>query len=391
MTSKMKLRSEVSKRLFLATILASSSLLAVTARADEHGAPAISYPYMKGEITIEVQSDHTYKADDRANELSDTYNTTEAELGWYFSPQFSIQAGLVFEPVLDAADDRVFQDHGLYIEQLYGLYELNGFKLFGGKFNVNFGKAWDVTPGVYGTDFAEDGYEFTERVGLGAAVTRDAGGLGEVTVTAALFRADTSGLSNSAFTSRGQLSVDDGGIGNTDKLENFAVAIDGENIPSLPGISYHLAYIHQGKGRDVGVAGFGELGDQNGFVFGLVGEREYNSVKFGWNFEAAGFDNYLLEDEIALSNIWFLTVGAKVTVDKFNLAAAYTYRPADIVGGGEFEDHQLSLSAGYEIRDGLTLDVGYKYHVEQEEDNHTIGVLLTKSLEFNTGAPASLK
>ncbi len=386
-----KLRNLVSGCRIIGAVLVVSSAATLPAMADD-GAPAISYPYLKGEITIEVQSDHTYKADDPANELSDTYNTTEAELGFHFTPNVSIQAGLVFEPVRDATKDRVFEDHGLYIEQLYGLYELNSFKLFGGKFNVNFGKAWDVTPGVYGADFAEDGYEFTERIGFGAGVTRDAGGLGEVTVTAALFRADTSGLSNSAITSRGQLSVDDGGIGNTETLQNFAIAIDGEKIPSLPGISYHLAYIHQGKGRDVGVPGFGELDDQNGYVFGLIGEKQHNSVKFAWNLEAAYFDNYILDDEIALSSIWFLTAGAKVSIDKFNLAAAYTYRPADIVGGGEFEDHQLALSAGYEIKEGLTFDVGYKYHVEQDEDNHTIGVLLTKKLEFNTGKPVeSLK
>lgn len=352
-----------------------------------------SYPYLKGEIGIEIQSDHTFKADDKDNEVNDTYNTTEAELGFYFNKNFSIQAGLVFEPVedIDAGDERYFENQGLFAEQLYAQFDFEPFKIFAGKYNVNYGKAWDVAPGVYGTDFAEDGYEFTERLGFGASVTKDAGRVGEVTVTAGVFKQDISTLSNSAFNNRGQTDIDDGGFGNTEDLENFNIAIDGEKIPSLPGLSYHFGYIHQAKGRDSGIAGFDALDDQNGFVFGLVGEREYNSVKFEWLAEVTYFDNFILEDETALKDIAFYTVGGKVTMNKFNVAAVYTYRPAELIGGGDFEDHQLALSTGYEIRDGLTLDLGYKYHVEEDEDNHTVGLLLTKEIEFNTGESAPLK
>ncbi len=350
---------------------------------DDDDAPK-SYPYLKGEIGIEIQSDHTFKSDNKDNEISDTYNTTEAELGFYFTKNFSIQAGLVFEPVFDAEDDRIFEDHGLYAEQLYAQFDFEPFKAFAGKYNVNFGKAWDVAPGVYGADFAEDGYEFTERLGFGASLTKNAGSAGEVTVTAGVFKQDISTLSNSAINNRGQVDIDDGGYGNTEDLENFNVAIDGEKIPAFPGLSYHFGYIHQAKGRDTGIAGFDALDDQNGFVFGLVGEREYNSVKFEWLAEVSYFDNYILEDETALKDIAFYTLGGKVTMNKFNVAAAYTYRPAELVGGGNFEDHQLALSTGYEIRDGLTLDLGYKYHVEENEDNHTVGLLLTKEIEFDT-------
>jgi len=35
-----------------------------------------------------------------------------------------------------------------------------------GKLNVGFGVVWDKTPGLYGTDFEEDGYETSERIGV---------------------------------------------------------------------------------------------------------------------------------------------------------------------------------------------------------------------------------
>ncbi|MDX2263789.1 MAG: hypothetical protein NW215_02295 [Hyphomicrobiales bacterium] len=244
-----------------------------------------------------------------------------------------------------------------------------------------------MAPGIYGTDFAEDGYEITERVGFGATVEGNAGALGDIVVTAALFKADTSALSNSFVNNRGQADVDDGGFGNTEDLENFNIAVDGSKLPALPGVSYHFAYIHQAKGRigDLDPADFARLDDQNGFVFGLYGEREYNNVKFELIGELAYFDQYLIEEDEAVEDIYFLTLGGKMEVNKFNLALSYTYRPFETLDGEEFEDHLATVSAGYEIRDDLLLEVGYRYLTNEEEDTHTVGVKLTKEVEFSNG------
>ena len=77
----------------------------------------------------------------------------------------------MFEPVQDPdpGDDRFLEDHGLYAEELFVNYETGHFAGYAGKFNPSFGTAWDLAPGIFGTDLAED-YEITERIGLGGAL-----------------------------------------------------------------------------------------------------------------------------------------------------------------------------------------------------------------------------
>jgi hypothetical protein len=345
-----------------------------------------NYPYLKGEITTEFHYDNISGADDAATGGSDAYNKTEAEIGAYFNRFFSIQTTLKYEPVRDRnpGEDRFFEDHGLYAEQLYAQLNLAPFTIIAGKYDPAFGKAWDITPGLYGTDMNED-YQITERVGGAVSVEREHTAIGTVKVTAGVFYADTSVLSDSAFTSRGRTHHLDGGLSNTGTPDSLALAMEGSELPGLPGVSYNLGYVHQAAGVD-------DIDDQNGFVFGVNGERKYNSVKFEWIAETAYFDygGNLFESagnetELYVKNLWYLTLGGKVTVDKYNLAVAYTGRQADLYNGTNYDDYQFQVSAGMELPREWTIDVGYKLTRDEGEDGHTVGVMLKKKFEFDTG------
>lgn len=358
--------------------------------AKEEAAPR-SYPYLKGEVELEFEHDNTFDADDPDAEGSDSYNTTTVTVGAYFSQRFSLHGTFVFEPVLDPepGEDRFFEDHGLYAEELYAKLTFDPFELYAGKFNPAFGKAWDDTPGVYGTDLAED-YEFTERVGAGFSVERDQTALGKLTFKGAAFTADTSVLSNSAITNRGQTRREDGGLSNTGDLDSFAFSIESEEIPGFAGLSFNIGNVHQAAGID-------DLDDQNGFVFGLQLERTYNNVKVEAIGETAYFDyggNLYDEDEddLFVDTLWYYTLGAQATInDKYRVSASYTARYADLIDGTEFDDYQYQVSAGLKLGRDWWLDAGYKFLQEQDEESHTVGLLLTKTIEFDTGElePAS--
>ena len=49
---------------------------------------------------------------------------------------------------------------------------------------------------------------------------------GKIALTTSLYTVDTTVLSESAFTNRGRTSLDDGGAGNTESLDSFAIALD---------------------------------------------------------------------------------------------------------------------------------------------------------------------
>jgi hypothetical protein len=368
--------------------------ISLPARADdddEGPAKPRSYPYLKGEVSLEFEHDNVFDADDPDAEGSDTYNTTTISVGAYFSERFSLHGTFIFEPVLDPepGEDRVFEDHGLYAEELYAKLTFDPFELYAGKFNPAFGRAWDDTPGVYGTALAED-YELTERIGAGFSVEKDKTPLGKLTFKGAAFTADTSGLSNSAFTNRGQTQREDGGLSNTGDLDSFALSIESEEIPGFAGLSFNIGYVHQAAGID-------DLDDQNGFVLGLQLERTYNNVKVEWIGETAYFDyggNLYDEDDDGLfvETLWYYTLGAQASInDKYRVSASYTARYADLFDGAEFDDYQYQVSAGMKLGRDWWLDAGYKFLQEQDEESHTVGLLLTKTIEFDTGElePAS--
>lgn len=331
---------------------------------------------ISGELSVEIQSDHTFDSEDPDAELSDTYTTTEAGIDVTFGEHLLAHGGFVLEPIRDPGpgEDRFFEDHGLYAEELFGQVKLgHGISVLGGKFNPAFGTAWDATPGLYGTDFAED-YETTERVGFAAAIERQTGGLGTVTFAGSVYQADTSELSRSLFNDRGRTSVSDGGVSNTESLESYTVTLDAAEAPSLGGANLHLGYRFQKQGKTVD-----DLEDEHGYVVGLNGSRSVNGVEYGWIGEIAYLDNA----EGTLDELWYFTVGGSVTFGgKYNIATSYTARPRDVSGGPNFDDRLIQVSAGVELGHGWTFDAGYKYHVESDVENHTVSVLFAKAIGF---------
>ncbi len=150
-----------------------------------HAEDGKSYPRVDASIVIEVQNDNTYKSQDDDAELNDLFTTTEPEVTFHFNRYVSLLVHGVLEPVKDPGprDDRFFEDHGFYLQDIILQFDADRVFGFGGKFTPNFGLAWDIAPGVYGTDFAED-YEFSENIGFGGGFAYASDSVGTHTVSA---------------------------------------------------------------------------------------------------------------------------------------------------------------------------------------------------------------
>ena len=356
-------------------------------------APALAqeYPFLEVELALAVQFDHAFDAGAGGEaHLSDLYADSEATLALHLSPAFSIQSSLVLEPVRELSEDRYFDDQGLYVEQLFLNYDGGWFSLYGGKFNPAFGMAWDRTPGVYGTDFAED-YEITEQLGFGAAARLETVEFGDHELGASVFFSDASFLSNSAFTRPrasdpdvgrpGRLRERDGGPGNTESLESFALTLDGGGVSAFPTVNYRLSYLHRAAGRT-------ELHDENGYSAGL----EF-SVALGEDaalipiVELAWIDHFGGQDQDAL----YVTWGAELTFGSWSLAFSRTARrldePDDGSGplGGDGRDRLTQVSLGYQFESGLGLGAGLKSERVEGVDTSFVGLLLTYDLDFQIG------
>jgi len=338
-----------------------------------------SFPRIESKIAVELENDYTTKSDDKSKEINDLYTTTEIETGVYFTKQFSIQSLLVFEPVLDPKPfkDRTFGDHGLYAENLFVQFERGPFGFIAGKFNPSFGIAWDAAPGVYGVDFAED-YEIAERLGGGITLTHEADGSKHV-FQANIFRADTTFLSNSAFTKRGRIHLGDGGASNTKWPESFSLTLDGEQVAAMPGFAYHLGVRHQAKGD-------GDVKNEFGVV---VGAQQEINLGEGQSLTLLAEGVHLDNAEAGPDDVFYLTGSGEFITGPWSASVAHTWRHTDVSGASNINDHQTQVSAGYEVPDGplqgVGFNIGYKHVEEAGVKSHVLGFLVVK--EFNISAP----
>lgn len=332
-------------------------------------------PYIEGELELELGDDWFFRSNDPDNELNDLFLTSTLGLAVHFNPYLALNVGLTLEPVLDPrpGKNRTFGDLGLYLDTLNLETTLGGLTVTAGKFGPGFGKAWDITPGIYGTTLAED-YELAEMLGLGVAYTFEQTAFGNVTLGANLFKADTTVFSDSAFTRRGRLSRADGGAANTRSLENFSFTIDGEEIVALPGFSWHLGYRHLRPG-------IGDARAENGFVAGAAQVFSLeNDIELTVNGELAWLSNAFASPDDAL----YATAGFGLVRGPWHGELAGTLRRTKFAGGGSQRDYVLQVSAGYEWENGIDLSLGYGYGRDGGVGTHAIGVRLTKTFEFST-------
>lgn len=334
-----------------------------------------SFPRLEVVIPIEIQDDFAFDSDDPAAELNDLYATIEPEVSLHFNSAISLVAGFVFEPVQDPGprEDRVFEDQGLFAEQVFLSYAGDGFGLQAGKFNPAFGMAWDRAPGLYGTDFAED-YELTERVGLGGSIEWGNENRGLHTLSVATFFADTTFLSESIFQDRGRTRIGSGGVSNTEDFSSVAVSLDSEAVAGLGGMGYTLGFVHQQGGR-------GDPEDETGFVAGLFKSVELsNGATLEPVLEWAHFENaggaQLDRD--------YVTLGAGWANGPWNAALSATGRFSDsnAAGVASDDDTLVQLSGGYGFSNGVTLDIGYRFSEEANLETHMVGALLAYELGF---------
>ena len=338
--------------------------------------PVVVYPYVEGEFIWELQGDFITSSDDPAAELNDVFGYIELAASLYLSDVLQINTVVVGEPVQDpaAGQNRFFEDHGLYVEAVNVQVNLSEYtSLVAGKFGPGFGTAWDVTPGIYGVDFAED-YELAEMLGFGVSHMLSANSLGTLSLGASVFFADTTFLSDSIITRRGRTNFTDGGAGNTEGLDNFAVSLDGEEHPDMPGFSWHLAYRHLSAGQ-------GDVADEHGIAAGMIQELEFGDGQTAvFNLEYAIFDNF----GGSADDVDYLTAGLTLTDGPWHTDFSGTLRNRDVAGGADVDDVLFQASVGYVDRNDIDWNVGYKFAEEGGVDSHTFGFFLTKATEFST-------
>lgn len=351
-------------------VLATALAIAASVEAGEAAGGPAQVPLLRYSFYLGLAGDRIIHTDAAGYELYDVNPESILAVDYHPAEWLGFHLGLTLESVhgLDAGEDRYFRDLGLYVDTLNVSVEQDGFTAVAGKFTPGFGTAWDITPGIYSSEFVED-YEFSEMIGAGAGYSFDMGAAGTVTAGASLFFVDTTVLSDSLFTRRGRTLRSDGGAGNTGRLDNVAVTLDGSDIDMLPGFAWHLGYAHLSAGE-------GDEASVNGWVAGVQHETELSG---GANLALNGEIAYLDAGAATGSSVYY-TAGAGLTQGPWHGELAGTFRQVAEYGQ-EYDDLLLQASAGYRFDNGVDLAAGYAFRSDTGTDSHRVGVRLTWSFE----------
>lgn len=297
-------------------------------------------------------------------------STIETAIVAGLNEHWSIATEIVLEPVVDG-DGTSFSQEGAYIGVLELAYSRANWTIAAGKIGPNFATAWDITPGVFGMELAEE-YEVAEQIGVRTDFllpSFEAQPWDEAVVSSALFMTDTSVLSQSILRDRGRVRESDGGPGNTGSLKSYAFALDMYDMLA-EGIHFHVSHRRLAQAHD------------------MAHPDDATAAAINWHHEG----EWAFTPSINLEHIWYdnpqgaagdgdsTTMGVVVERGRWRAGAVYSrtaYR------WHTHSDYQRlrEIAVGYSFTPSLTVDLAYKQQAIKGEDKQDfLGILIAADL-----------
>ncbi|MEM8975719.1 MAG: hypothetical protein AAGD43_26945 [Pseudomonadota bacterium] len=354
------------------------SLVIPSTFAQENDVKLNSYPQISGNIIFRMANDTVYDSTtpvDRSSvfvESKDTFFETIASPIVHFSKRLSINSELRLEGVRPPSEDRTFEDQGIFVRKLFAEFSASEHLSFhAGKITPSFALASFVAAGMYGINYSKE-IELIERIGFGAAYAFDFGVLGKHTLTGSTFFEDTSILSDSLLSRRGQTRLSDGGASNTETFESFTLSLEGTNIKWLPGFTYKLGYVHEAKGQ-------GDVADEDGFA---IAASQAFRLRNGQSVFLFGEIAPLLNFEGSADDILYSSAGLVYQSGPWNMILSGTHRLRDLAAGGTNNDYSLQTAIKYDFGDDISFEVAHEFIRDQNVDSRRVGFRFIKVLEL---------
>lgn len=368
---------------FLAGIaLAITALTSVErASAGECSAPCVDYYGY-----VETVGNRNRFPDHSADDYFATAPTIEFTTSYRPVEGIALFGHLITERVKDEelGVNQYLHNVGTYVSELNAQFRLGAVGLRMGKFHPAFGKAWDITPGIHGTDVAGN-YELKERVGASVAYGFETGNFhNEIEIAA--FGVDRSVLSESLFTNRGRRTLENGGAGNTAGISSVALDFAGCLGAGTAGcydegnFGYRLGARYQKGGEH-------SFGNETGVLGGLNGNVALgNEATLKLFTEAAWFNNFDGGPDDAL----FLTVSAALQREAMTYSISYTQQREMIADEPDLVEHLFDATVAYKFGKDLGLGneswqiaAGYAFDRHGDEKKHTFAIRLSAEFEGN--------
>ena len=365
-------------------------------------------PFFQMELEASFRIDGPVATDFTPTRAAQMYlDDFHAHFAGFANDWLSLQGLIKGEPVrsLEPRRSEAFRGFGLFIEQLYVNADFNVVDLFVGKIKPTFAYLHDHhrVPGLFAVDFTED-YETVDFVGAGFSLRGNfqEDGWGRHELTAQTFFADRTFLHRSIITApraggstverQSRLRKSDGGLGNTERFNNFSVTLDSAEFAFLPGLGIHLGYrfLHRGK---AGVAAGTETRNEHGFAIAVDYTAEVKDfILPGKTTIRPAIEWVRLRDASGnrgVATYW----GGNLIVNhrEWTWHLTGTLRHVDVPGSIAVRDRLFATSLFYQLDNRWRVGGGYTYQRVRDADtgkntnDHVIGVKIAWSYDFSIG------
>jgi hypothetical protein len=332
------------------------------------------HPKILGETDFSLEFNSLFASDDKNMENNDILANSLTYLIYKISPRLSFEAKPYI--VVDGEDDGFrdyngdYSEEGLYFKLLKLRYTTARYTLFGGRYEPAahiFGYA-PIFFGNYTTDL-----DLYGRIGIGASTKFSVKKGNVLRLTGHLFYLDTSRFSGEVFKNKLTNDISDGGVGNTEKFNNYLITLDG------------LAHVSPSSVRFT----FG-AGRQNKSKF----EDDNEKILFTSLFNSIPRDNgaaiELSFDVLSLRNAGGLpednystTFGAGYSNWPFYLGAAYSRRLVRNNTNGERRtDQSIELVYRRGVSKLSYIESAYRWVRENNIEENEIGIAYTYSVDW---------
>ena len=349
---------------------------------------------LSGSAAVRLHINDINDADDDRIEVTETFVRSGIGLEYSFGNGFSIEAAVSLEGNPIAGDEcrdpddlaslcdnqNYDADHAIAMDDLILHFEYGPAHFYAGKFTAAVGQDPGDFPGIM-TYLTIEEYEIADRLGLGLAYTMESESIGSHEVNLSAFYADTSFLADTLITSGGHNSRDDGGLGNTESLDSYSLALSGGDFPALSGLSYQIAYAHQAEGwADKRDEENPRSTNESRYYLSLVYGHKFND---DWN--AKLITEYVDIDDFDGADGYdreYTTLGLGLDYRSWNFSAVLT----DVDNSDSLEDVDDSdvfqASAAYSFSNGISVGAGWQRVDLEGEEYDRLGLMLDYEIDF---------
>ena len=339
----------------LAGLVLSSAAVAERPRWVNNG----MYPNIGMDWDSAIQNDYSNAS--AGSSTNDIYADINPIIHFRFSPNSEIWLDTELSPVNppNPGERRYFEDLGLMVNDL-NYYQYNTRYWFRvGKYEIPFGRAWDIAPGLYTADFVGD-YDFDGQIGGVFAYRINAGKFGVIQPIIGTHFQDTSFLSRAYLQNDQRLRKSDGGPANTESFESYSLVVNWNAIPSVPNLETQIGHISNHRGQ----------GDQSSESAYTVSARYYlaldNSNELAPTLRSGYFDivpfveyvKFDNKDGVAGAKMSYLTTSVTVDYGQWNVGLTRTDTDMSGPGSGGPDDYLNELSVQYNFTNLFTVQVG---------------------------------